>query len=257
MEYLWQVVRQDAQRQQEKKNEDTAAGATGQQQTLQDTIRKTKPYNRESEKYKKITQKLAVFIAAGNVANRLIENEEFRELLKELDDRYPVPGHTAIEQEMNKLLIDLKSKMKEALENARKVAITTDIWSKKGLASSYLGITAHFFSRKDHRRHCMTLAVRRLPSPHTGDRIEQLVCEVLDEWTISPQKVSAILTDNGSNMVCAFRDWVSESRETQMDLERILMLKKPHLKQQEVPRHLLYLTWRVMMSSREKMTVAQ
>lgn len=156
-----------------------------------------------------------MFDAAGNVANRLSENEEFRDLVKELDERYPIPGRTAIDQEMNKLVTDLKMKMGEALQNARRVAITTDIWSKKGLSSSYLGITAHFFSRKDHRRHCMTLAVRRLPSPHTGDRIEQLVCEVLDEWNILPQNVSAILTDNGSNMVCAFRDWVSESKETQ------------------------------------------
>lgn len=61
----------------------------------------------------------------------------------------------------------------------------------------------------------MTLAVRRLPSPQTGDGIEQLVCEVLEEWSISPQRVSAILTDNGSNMVSAFREWVDESRESQ------------------------------------------
>ena len=115
---------------------------------------------------------------------------------------------------MNELVIDLKMKMGEVLKNAHKVAITTDIWSKKGLTCSYLGHNCSFFSRKDHRQHCMTLAVR-LPSPHTGDRIEQLVCEVLDEWSILPQNVSAILTDNGSNMVSVFHDWINESKETQ------------------------------------------
>lgn len=109
-------------------------------------------------------------------ANRVVEDEQFHVLLKELNERYLVPGRTAIEQEMNKLLIDLKSKMEAVLQSVRKIAITTDVWSKKGFVSSFLGITAHFFSQKDHRRHCMTLAVCQLPSPHTGDRIEQLVC---------------------------------------------------------------------------------
>lgn len=96
------------------------------------------------------------FVAAGNVANRVVEDEQFRALLKELDERYPVPGRTAIEREMNKLLIDLKPKMEAVLQSAQKIAITTDVWSKKGLVSSFLGITAHFFSQKDHCRHCMT-----------------------------------------------------------------------------------------------------
>ena len=63
----------------------------------------------------------------------------------------------------------------------------------------------------------MTLAVHQLPSPHTGDRIEQLVCRVLDEWSILPEQISAILTDNGSNMVCAFCAWVDKSHDVSAD----------------------------------------
>ena len=146
---LTQVQRLESLKQQEKKSEESTRAPF--QQTPHEAVRKTKPYNQESKHYKRITRKLAVFVAAGNVANRVVEDEQFRALLKELDERYPVPGRTATEREMNKLLIDLKSKMEAVLQSARKIAITTDVWSKKGLVSSFLSITAHFFSQKDCR----------------------------------------------------------------------------------------------------------
>lgn len=71
-----------------------------------------------------------------------------------------------------------------ALKDSRKVSLTVDIWSKKGMTASYLGVTAHFFSRSDHRRRNATIAVRRLPSPHTVERVEELVEEV-DECQLS------------------------------------------------------------------------
>ena len=51
----------------------------------------------------------------------------------------------------------------------------------------------------------MTLAVRRLPPIHTAVNIRTVVEEVLLEWEIPNTKLSAILTDNGSNIVAAFR----------------------------------------------------
>ena len=35
------------------------------------------------------------------------------------------------------------------------------------MSSSYLGITAHFHSNKDHRRHSVTLAMHPMPQMHT------------------------------------------------------------------------------------------
>ena len=99
----------------------------------------------------------------------------------------------------------MKAKIATSLQDARKVSLCADIWTKKGMSSSYLGVTAHFFSPKDHLRHCVTLAVRRMPSPHTAENVRAVVQEVLSEWEIPSGKVSAILTDNGSNMVASFR----------------------------------------------------
>ena len=47
------------------------------------------------------------------------------------------------------------------------------------MTSSYLGVTAHFFTRWDHRRHQITLAVRRMPHPHNAVSICVIIEKVL------------------------------------------------------------------------------
>ena len=174
-------------------------------------------YAKESPQNKSVTRKLATFVAIANVPNSIVDNEEFRELLAELDDRYVVPGRTLIGTEMDRLLVDLKAKVLARMNQARKVAICVDIWSKKGLTASFLGVTAHFFTPHDHKRNRVTLAVRRLASPHTADHVEATVEDILAEWEVPKEKISAILTDNGSNMIKAFREWLDELQETNED----------------------------------------
>ena len=59
------------------------------------------------------------------------------------------------------------------------------------MSSSYLGITAHFFTRSDHVCHRVTLAVKRMPSPHTVENICQLVHDILRVLLNPSQKESA------------------------------------------------------------------
>lgn len=81
------------------------------------------------------------------------------------------------------------------------------------MTSSYLGVTAHFFSTKDHKRHNVTLAARHFPSPHTASQIADLVQEILAEWNIPQSKIHRVLTDNGSNMVAAFKTQAESEKE--------------------------------------------
>jgi len=59
------------------------------------------------------------------------------------------------------------------------------------------------FTHRDHRQHNVTIAVCRIPSPHTGEHIREIIDEVLAEWELPTNKIGAILTDNGSNMLKA------------------------------------------------------
>ena len=164
-----------------------------------------------------ITKKLAVFVGASNVANSLVECLEFKDLLATLDPRYPIPGRALLNQEIERILIELKAKISACIQSANKISITCDVWSKKGLTSSYLGITGHFFSRKDHKRHTTTLAVRRLTTSHTASNIRKLCEDVLSEWDIDQTKVFAVITDNCSNMVAAFKEQIVSLSESEKE----------------------------------------
>lgn len=154
------------------------------------------PYLKESAKQKRITEKLAIFIGSANVATTLVEDQEFREFLHEMDPRYVVPGRTAIRTELSKAVLKLKHNISKELKSAREINLCCDIWSKKGMTESYLGVTAHFFA--NHKRYKATLAVRHFESPHTGDRILNIVKVVLNDWDILCSQVGKIVTDNGS-----------------------------------------------------------
>jgi len=78
----------------------TIAGAgpstqSGIQPTLHATLQ-MKKYRKDSEKYRKITRKVAVIVGTSNVANSIVESPEFQEFVSELNQQHPVPGHAAI-----------------------------------------------------------------------------------------------------------------------------------------------------------------
>ena len=61
------------------------------------------------------------------------------------------------------------------------------------------------FSTRDHRRHQVALACLKLPHPHNAENIKNRVDEVLQEWDIPITKLNIVITDNGSNMLKAFK----------------------------------------------------
>lgn len=141
------------------------------QMTLGEALQSHQKYDTKSQRYQLITRKLAVYVGSTSAPISLVENEEFQSLVGTLDPRYPVPSRTLIGKEIDKVMVDLKANIMRYLLEAQKVSLCTDIWTKRGMTSSYLGVTAHFFSRRDHKRHRVTLAVRRMPHPHSAVNI--------------------------------------------------------------------------------------
>lgn len=170
-----------------------------------DDLLKRNAYGKDSKKYKTITRKLAICVATTNLPNSITDNEEFREFVEELNPLYTsMPKRTALDTEINKIHVEMQQKIKTLLSTAKKINLTADIWTKKGMSSSFLGVTAHMFSRNDHKRYTLTLAVRIFETPHTGNRILSLLKKILSDYEVDFNKIGVILTDNGSNMVKAF-----------------------------------------------------
>lgn len=153
-------------------------------QSIESCFLSKKPYDSSSAHYHSISRKLSILIGTSNLPNSLVTNVEFQDFVNELNPRYIVPGRTAMNRELDLLLEELKGKMCSHLEEAGKIAITIDIWTKKGMSESFLGVTAHSFLRKSHQCFIATLAVRRFPQPHTADRVLEVLKAVLHEWGI-------------------------------------------------------------------------
>ena len=82
-------------------------------------------YNKESKHNRAIT----VFVGSWNVANRIVESLEFRDLLHCFDQHYQVPGRAPLKRELEKLMIELKAKASSYIQEANKVSVCADIWS--------------------------------------------------------------------------------------------------------------------------------
>lgn len=177
---------------------------SGQQLTLYQSLESKKKYDSSSERQKQISKKLVVFLACTGVPYSLIERDEFKALIAELDCRYSVPSRSMVNTTLNDMMSRLVSTIKSHLSKARKVNICCDIWTKKGMSASFMGVTAHFLS--SNKRHFATLAVRRMPSPHTGENIFMIIQSVISDFEISDIQLNKVLTDNGSNMVKAFKN---------------------------------------------------
>uniref|UniRef100_A0A1X7UUK8 BED-type domain-containing protein n=1 Tax=Amphimedon queenslandica TaxID=400682 RepID=A0A1X7UUK8_AMPQE len=214
---------------------------TTSQRSLEDTIEGGRKYSVSSERHKAITRQMAIFMGSNNVPLSLVENDEFKRLVSILDSRYEVPGRTKMGKDVSCVMSKLKEILFSLLEKARLKNICTDIWTKRGMTSSYLGVTVHFFSTKNHKRHNVTLAARHFPSPHTASQNADLVQEILVEYSKAAKVVAAILfggesylvsnatallmkytteqnsqgsyTDNGSNMVAAFKTQAESGKE--------------------------------------------
>lgn len=129
------------------------------------------------------------------------------------------------------------------MTSVSKIHLTADIWSKKGLATSYLVVTAQFLIENDTNindkiEKCweMTSCVLELsefPTPHTGLRIAIEILRIIKDWGI-PDRVGFILTDNGANMIRSFKDAKAiMEKQVKDDSDRKLRDRQQSQKEQE------------------------
>ncbi len=127
--------------------------------------------------------------------------------------------HVSGSQTMNKLLTTKfetnMSTLKENLKRVRTTTICIDCWTKKGLTSSYLGISACYFD-PDHYEVChATLDVVQVEHPHTGQSLARLITRTLTEWGLGKEKVLLVISDNGANMKKAVRLMQEEAKQNE------------------------------------------
>ncbi|GAV06402.1 hypothetical protein RvY_16405-2 [Ramazzottius varieornatus] len=118
---------------------------------------------------------------------------------------------------MDKVYEQKLGNMKAVLCRATKISLSTDIWTKRGMSESKLAVTARMSDHLTKTIRRMILACRTFPSPHSAARLFKLTMEILAGWEIPSYKISAVLTDNGSNMVADFKALVQSNSPVNSD----------------------------------------
>ena len=131
----------------------------------------------------------------------VVDSPQFQHLIAILDQRYQIPSRKHLS---SKLLPDesneIQNKVKTCLEQAPSVCLTMDLWSNRQM-KGFLGMTAHFI--QNWTLQSVMLACKRFKGRHTAENIRHEYEETVSAFEIS-HKITAIVTDNASNMIKAF-----------------------------------------------------
>ncbi|KAM3861959.1 E3 SUMO-protein ligase ZBED1-like [Diretmus argenteus] len=178
------------------KNENTAPASN--QTTIPETISKLPP---NSERAKRITRSIGIFIVKDLRPYSVVENAGFRGVLKATEPRYVIPARSTFTNTViPNLYKETKSDVQDSLDEAGRIALTTDAWTSVA-TDSYVTITAHFIS-DNWQLLSFVLQTRRMTEQHTGRNLVNLINTAAQEWNVSIDDL-AIVTDNASNMIVA------------------------------------------------------
>lgn len=130
---------------------------------------------------------------------------------------------------IEKTFLKMKEAETEILQHVQNVCTTAAIWTAHH--RSFIGITCHWIESDTLDRKSAALACERMRGRHTYDVIAAKISQVHSEFQIQG-KVSATVTDNGSNFVKAFNEYGDS--ETEDDLEdtddvQMISLQRPTL----------------------------
>ncbi|KAL0965778.1 hypothetical protein UPYG_G00285610 [Umbra pygmaea] len=138
-----------------------------------------------------------------NVAQELLDIGAKYGSNEQVEDIMPcactVSRHVEGEYEKIKLLV-----MEELLQTMDH-AVTTDLWTEERTNTHYITVTVHYIL--DWKMVNRILATRVMEGVKSSDHIRRTVERILQEFGILSNDI-AFVTDNGSNVVAAFKDYV-------------------------------------------------
>lgn len=133
----------------------------------------------------------------------MVEDAGFRHFMKVVDPRYNIPGRKSlISSEIPKLYEQVKTKLKDSIESASSVVLTSDMLTSR-TTEAYFTVSGHFIDHNWRMQAC-TLDTVHVAVQHTAQNISELLTKISNDWGIT-SKVFSVITDNGANMVSAVR----------------------------------------------------
>lgn len=141
-------------------------------------------------------------IAKDNLPFSTVNKEGFQAFMRTVSPLYKIPNRTTVTtliEEKYELLSDI---MKTRLSKIRYLSLTTDIWTDQLNAKSFLGVTAHYLCKEQHKS--VTIGVTELTERHTAENIKNWLLQIIADWRINKKNI--VIVDNAANMKKAIID---------------------------------------------------
>lgn len=162
----------------------------------------------------KVNSLVLEFIIADVQPFSLVENASFREMIAGISGGRTHMCKKTLMQRIERGSQNMKEAITETLQDVQTVCTTADIWTAHH--RSFMGITCHWIEPETLDRKSAALACERIRGRHTYDVIAAKVSQIHAEFQIQG-KVSATVTDNGSNFVKAFNEYGGCEMDDEMD----------------------------------------
>lgn len=146
--------------------------------------------------FNKMTTAIVYMICKDFQPISIVEDEGFKHLIVTAVPQYKIPSRKTISTLLDKKYDLMVSVFKEKIQD-KTFTITADIWTDMQ-TRSYLGVTIHF--SEEGRIHSGTLGVIELDDKHTSEYIVRQIENVLKEWNIPKENITAAVTDGAANM---------------------------------------------------------
>lgn len=130
----------------------------------------------------------------------MVEDSGFKAMISIFHQNYELPSRTFFTKRLEKKYEDIKDKMKKAQQETDSMALTTDIWTSIA-TEAYMGLTCHYLKNWKKVSYCLT--TMPLEERHTAANIAEWIQEIIDKFSVPPEKIKAIVLNNGANVVAA------------------------------------------------------
>ena len=148
------------------------------------------------------------FIVGSQMPFSIVDSSWFKKLCNILDQRYVLPSHQYLQQQVLNKFANHRSLVANKLETLlTKVSLTADIWTSI-TNQAYLGVTVHYIDDEWNMQHYL-LDLIHFEHHHTGARTKEKLLQLINEMNFN-KKVLSLTIDNDATMILCDKSMTNE-----------------------------------------------
>jgi hypothetical protein len=127
-----------------------------------------------------------------------VEGTGFKQLMAYVEPAHVVPCANTVKNRPQLLYAKAKNKVRERLQDAPAVSMTTDCWTSSA-TECYISLSAHYVCTKSWTLASWVLATQSFDEHHTGFNIKNELEKLITDWGVT-HKITTMVHDNAANM---------------------------------------------------------